>query len=149
LERNDPTKGRIRISADPDILRWGYTPNGNFTLKEGYNLQENFQNIQKEHIWEIIWKSKFWPKISTFLWLLVQNKILTWDNLRRRGFIGPSIFHLCQQQEETMEHLLNHCPFSELIWNQAAQSMRRTRRERNNIINTIKTGDLAPTKVPS
>jgi hypothetical protein len=66
-------------------------------------------------------------KISTFLWLLVQNKILTWDNLRQRGFIGPSIFHLCQQQEETMEHILNQCPFSGLIWDQASQCMRRTK----------------------
>jgi hypothetical protein len=129
---------KIWFSSDPDILRWGYTPNGNFTLKEGYSLQENFQNNKREHIWTTIWKSKLWPKISTFLWLMVQNKILTWDNLRRRGFIGPSICHLCQLQEETMEHLLNHCPYNELIWTQAAQSMRRTNRERNNITNTLK-----------
>jgi hypothetical protein len=37
-----------------------------------------------------------------------------------------------------MEHIINQCPFSELIWDHASKHMRRTRRERNNIINTIK-----------
>jgi hypothetical protein len=77
------TQRRIRKSTDQDILRWGYTPHGSFTLKEGYTLQEKFHNLQKDSIWTTIWKSKLWPKISTFLWLLLQNKILTWDNLQR------------------------------------------------------------------
>jgi hypothetical protein len=75
------TQRRIRKSTDPDILRWGYTPHGIFTLKEGYTLQENFHNLQKDSIWTTIWKSKLLPKISTFLWLLLQNNILTWDNI--------------------------------------------------------------------
>jgi hypothetical protein len=37
-----------------------------------------------------------------------------------------------------MEHLLNNCPISEEIWNQATQLMRRTKRANNNIINTIR-----------
>jgi hypothetical protein len=102
----------------------------NFTLKEGYILQEKFQTLQKYHIWTTVWKSKFWPKISMFLWLLLQKKILTWDNLQRRGFIGPLIFHLYYQQAETMEHLLNNSILSEEIWNQATQLMRRTNRSK-------------------
>jgi hypothetical protein len=47
----------ICINIDPDILRWGQTPHGIFTLKEGYTLQEKFQNIKKYSIWETIWKS--------------------------------------------------------------------------------------------
>jgi hypothetical protein len=107
-----PPRGKIHISDGSDILRWGYSPMGMFTVKEAYFLHENFHTQPKEHIWNIIWKSKLWPKISTFLWLMVQNRILTWDNLRKRGFIGPSICHLCQQQEETMEHIFNQCPLS-------------------------------------
>jgi ribonuclease HI len=37
-----------------------------------------------------------------------------------------------------MEHLLNNCPLSENIWNQATQLMRRTKRVKNNIISTIR-----------
>jgi hypothetical protein len=108
-----------------------------FSVKEAYYLHENFHMQPKGHIWNIIWKSKLWPKISTFLWLMAQNRILTWDNLWKWGFVGPSICHLCQQQEETMEHLLNQCPLSGEIWDQVAQIMRRSNRNRDSIINTI------------
>jgi hypothetical protein len=137
---------RIRTSNDPDILRWGHSPHGNFTLKEGYTLQEGFQSLPKDPIWTTVWKSKFWPKISMFLWLLLQNKILTWDNLQKRGFIGPSICHLCHQQAETMEHLLNNCTISVEIWDHATQLLRRTNRDKGNIINTIRNWGSGPYK---
>jgi hypothetical protein len=136
--RDTVRQRKICISEDLEILRWGYTPTGTLTIKEGYHLQENFHNQLKEHLWNIIWKSKLWPKVSTFLWILVQNRILTWDNVRKRGFMGPSIFHLCQQPEETMEHILNQFPSSGIIWDQGSQIMRKNNRERNNIINTIR-----------
>jgi hypothetical protein len=59
------------------------------------------------------------------------------DNLKKRGFIGPSIFHLCQQKEESIEHLFNQCSICGEIWDQASQIMRKTNRERDNIIKTI------------
>jgi hypothetical protein len=80
---------KICISTDKDILRWGYSTTGTFTIKEAYQIQENFHNQEKDHIWHIIWKTKLWPKVSTFLWLLVQNRLLTWDNLRKEASLGP------------------------------------------------------------
>jgi hypothetical protein len=121
------TQSRFQKTIDQDILRWGYTPHGSFTLKEGYTLHEKFQNLQKDGISTTIWKSKISPKISTFLSLLLQKKILTWDNLQRFGFIGPSICYLCHLEVETMEHLLNNSPFSENIWKRATLFMRRTK----------------------
>eukprot|EP00253_Pinus_taeda_P021775 PITA_21775 len=41
------------------------------------------------------------------MWLVQHRKILTWDNIRKRGILGPSRCQLCEAQEETMEHLLN------------------------------------------
>ena len=40
--------------------------------------------------WRKIWNPKLWPKISTFLRLLSHRRILTWDNLLKPGFYGPS-----------------------------------------------------------
>ena len=71
---------------------------------------------------------KTWLKISTFLWLVVHNNILTQDNLWKRGFIGPSWCHLCGQEEETQNHLLNICPYSSCIWNHNASIMRMSDR---------------------
>jgi hypothetical protein len=61
-------------------------------------------------IWGKIWNLRHWPKITLFLWLVSHSSILTWDNLLKRGFVGPSLCILCGEAEETMNHLLNTCP---------------------------------------
>jgi hypothetical protein len=35
------------------------------------------------------------------------GEILTWDNLTKRGFVGPWICHLCPKEGKHMENLLN------------------------------------------
>ena len=38
--------------------------------------------------------------------------LMTWDNLLRKGWKGPNIYHLCCTEVETVQHLLVECPFS-------------------------------------
>ena len=88
-------KRQIQHSDERDILRWGYEEKGTFTTREAYNI------IIKEHLvkgplWSKVWDPTIWPKVSTFLWLLCQNKILTWDNLGKRNYHGPSLCPSCR-----------------------------------------------------
>jgi hypothetical protein len=88
--------GKTRLAKENLQPTWtGYSllgslSYGTFTIKEAYGLKAQFHLQPKDKIWSVIWKSNLWPKVNIFLWLLVQNRILTWDNLRKRGFIGPS-----------------------------------------------------------
>jgi len=122
-------------------LRWGYTPAGVFTIKEACTIQGNQQEPEKAPIWSKVWHPALWPKISIFLWLLAHNRALTWDNLRRRGFLGPSCCALCLQAEETKEHLFNACPYSQQVWDFGAQIMRKSSRNRSCINSTIENWD--------
>jgi exonuclease III len=117
---------RIPSRNGPDILRWGYATAGTFTIKEAYSIYSNPQAVDKAAIWRKAWNPALWPKVSTFLWLIIHNRALTWDNLRKRGFIGPSLCVLCCQHEETKEHLFNGCQYSQRVWDQSAQIMRKT-----------------------
>jgi hypothetical protein len=65
----------------PDILRWGYSTAGTFTIKEAYFTTGQSPRKNKEPIWSKVWNPALWPKVSTFLWLVVHNRALTWDNL--------------------------------------------------------------------
>jgi hypothetical protein len=58
-------------------------------------------------------------KIDMFVWTLAHRSILTGENLRRRGWEGPSRCPLCIQEEETSDHLLLKCPFAKEVWNLA------------------------------
>eukprot|EP00253_Pinus_taeda_P002060 PITA_02060 len=108
-------KRRILKEDGPDSLRWGYEEKGTFTSKEAYHILIK-GNYIKDKIWKRIWQPPIWPKISTFLWLLTHNRILTWDNLRKRKFAGPSICLNCKIEEESAAHLMHLCPLSHRIW---------------------------------
>eukprot|EP00253_Pinus_taeda_P008595 PITA_08595 len=108
-------KRKILKETEQDKLRWGYEEKGTYTTKEAYLLILKDQ-LTKDKLWEKIWSPPIWPKISTFLWLLSHNRILSWDNLRKRKFEGPSICLNCKMEEESAVHLMQLCPFSRKIW---------------------------------
>jgi hypothetical protein len=50
------------------------------------------------------------------MWLLLVKKILTWENLVKRGFLGPSKCVLCGNNDENASHLFVDCSFTKDIW---------------------------------
>ena len=56
------------------------------------------------------------PKVNIFFWILLQNKILTLDNLKKRGFFIVNHCVLCKNDEESVDHIMLHCPFSSMVW---------------------------------
>ncbi|KAF5455272.1 hypothetical protein F2P56_024868, partial [Juglans regia] len=67
--------------------------------------------------WKNIWRSKAPTKAAFFVWTAALGKILTIDNLRRRGLIITDWCCLCRNSGETVDHLLLHCEFARGIWN--------------------------------
>jgi hypothetical protein len=88
-------KRKIPKIEGNDILRWGYGTQGTFNTKEAYQLKTQSNHLPASQIWQKIWSLKHWPKITLFLWLISHSSVLTWDNLRKRGFLGPSFCILC------------------------------------------------------
>lgn len=64
----------------------------------------------------IYWKAKCPPKIIHFAWLVFYNKNLSWDNLRKRYWHGPSRCSVCKYDEETNLHMFIKCPVIQRIW---------------------------------
>lgn len=77
-------------------------------------------------------------KINLLMWLVYHKKIMTSDNIRKRGVLGPSRCHLCEVQEETMEHLLKRCIFTSWLWDIFATTFQQSDRDNRSIINTLK-----------
>jgi hypothetical protein len=53
---------------------------------------------------------------------------------------------LYHQQEETKEHLFNGCNYSQSVWDQSAQTMRRSGQHRGSINETIEHWDSSSYK---
>eukprot|EP00253_Pinus_taeda_P003415 PITA_03415 len=133
---NELQKRRILKETEQDKLRWGYEEKGTYTTKEAYLITLKDQ-LTKDKLWEKIWSPPIWPKISTFLWLLSHNRVLTWDNLRKRKFEGPSICLNCKKEEETVVHLMQLCPFSRKIWEKVTFRCQKEGRELGDLNNTL------------
>lgn len=63
-----------------------------------------------------IWPKRLIPKIGFFSWATAQYRILTQDNLQRRGFALANKCVLCYDNEESMDHLLLHCNYSREVF---------------------------------
>jgi hypothetical protein len=137
LWQEEMAKRKIPSIAGEDILIWGYRPQGTFNTRESYELKAPLDPLPNKKPWCKLWSLKHWPKITLFLWLMNHSSILTWDNLVRRGFAGPSICLLCGEAEETMNHLLNSCHYTTQIWDQVVLIMRTSDRCRDSILTTI------------
>jgi hypothetical protein len=53
---------------------------------------------------------------SGFIWLVALNRCWTADRLSIRGLLHPSMCVLCDQHEESIDHILVACPESRQLW---------------------------------
>jgi len=130
-------KRKIIVSEEEEQLRWDRKNGGELNLKEewfyiiGQDQEDSAQQLEN------IWSRPQWPKIKMFEWLVLHNQILTWENLRKMGFIGPSRCHLCQDKEETTNHLLDESNYTAELWDWAVCIYCQSNRIRGNISATI------------
>jgi hypothetical protein len=59
--------------------------------------------------WKSIWKVKVPVRVSFFAWTAAFGRILTVDNLRKRGLIVVDWCSMCKRSGESIDHLLLHC----------------------------------------
>jgi hypothetical protein len=116
----------IQLTTRSDELKWtGGDSSGQLTVKNVYNALSS--KLWKNKIGG--WRKKLWSwdcpqKIKLFAWLVIENKILTWKNLQKRGWMGPGICHLCKGKRESGKHLFVNCPFTISVWERIKMALK-------------------------
>eukprot|EP00253_Pinus_taeda_P022943 PITA_22943 len=128
---------KIKVRNGEDILRWGKTMKGTFSVKEAYYLTGSQERAEENIEWKIIWDGKWWPKIALFAWLVGKERILTWDKIQKRGLNDPSKCSLCNQENETQDHILNNCGYATQIWEETRKLYGKEKRDPRDIKSTI------------
>ncbi|KAE8778192.1 hypothetical protein D1007_48961 [Hordeum vulgare] len=105
---------RAILSPEPDKLTWKWTTNGSYTARSCY--QATFHGSIACRSWKLIRKSWAPPKVRFFHCLASQDRCWTTERLARHGLTHHPRCLLCDQEPESMQHLLLACPFTKQTW---------------------------------
>ena len=97
-----------------DVLSWKNSKNGSFSIRSLYG---SFSRASSDPFpWSMIWRSWALMRVSFFTWEASWNRILTIDQLKRRGWNMPNRCYLCKGEEETSDHLILFCKKATMLW---------------------------------
>lgn len=102
---------QVSLSDQEDKIVWNLG-------KKGFSVNPMYKKKMEDQIlisYKFLWKSKLPHKIKVFFWLVVRNKILTKDNLKKRNWIG-SLDCCFYGVDESIDHLFFHCPIAKYMW---------------------------------
>jgi hypothetical protein len=97
-----------------DKMRWCLNRQGVF------DSRSYFQALHAPGVvafpWKIIWGVKSPRRVAFFMWTVAWGRILTCDNLRKRGFVLASWCCMCKGDDESVDHLFIHCWAARRLW---------------------------------
>ncbi|KAK9913636.1 hypothetical protein M0R45_037446 [Rubus argutus] len=108
-----------------DRMIWPMEKSGKYTVRSGYHFLHNpIATIPKsssshginKKVWSIIWGIDTLPKIKHFLWRVLTNSLPTGLNLYRRKLLKSPICSICGEFEESVEHCILLCAWTECTW---------------------------------
>ena len=85
------------------MLSWTASKCGGFSVKSLYSILE--PGISPLFPSGSIWRASVSPKVAFFVWEASWGKVLTLEQLQRRGYSLANKCFLCLFEVETMDHL--------------------------------------------
>jgi hypothetical protein len=108
----------IQFSEEEDEMVWHFNSNGVYSSQSLYKVI-NFRGIQPVHV-SAVWHLKIPPRVHFFLWLVINNRALTRDNLAKRRKVEDDSCLFCSEKE-TINHLFFDCAIAKQCWNMISE----------------------------
>ena len=81
------------------------------SMYKGFDISPTFDFPDR-----LVWNPIVPPKIGVFAWEVAWGKVLTLDQLKRRGMTFANRCFMCEEEKKTIDHLLIHCKSVKLLW---------------------------------
>ncbi|RVX13511.1 putative ribonuclease H protein [Vitis vinifera] len=102
-----------RITLEEDLVFWKGGKNGQFGVKNAYNLL--ISPIISVFPKNDIWVDRVPTKLAFFVWEVAWGKVLNLDRLQKRRWQLPNRCFLCGSEEENVNHLLIYCTVAKVL----------------------------------
>ena len=101
-----------------DRLVWRGDPKGAFSVKSAYQiLTQQTAYVPMDSIYRALWQAKAMPKALITAWRVILDRLPTTANLIRRGVpVVSSVCVMCNQLQETSQHLFLDCVVTQRVW---------------------------------
>ena len=103
---------KIRPFQEDYLILKETMPNG-FSIRLMYRKLMHF--LPTDFPWRFIWNPIVPLKLGFFAWEASWGKVLTLYQLKRRGIPLVNWYFLCEEEEETIDHLLIHCSRAKML----------------------------------
>ena len=107
-----PPKDTVENEEDQPV--WKHSQTGSFTIASAWEKLRDRKAQNPLH--QVIWYAGHIPRQSFILWLASQNRLQTLDRLRKVGITERTHCVLCNQDEETHNHLFFQCNYTKAVW---------------------------------
>jgi hypothetical protein len=79
----------VELTMEDDSVRWALTSHGQFIVHSLY-VHWSFPEVRDLKM-EELWHSKLPLKIKNFVWLVLQNRVQTANNMGRKNWKGSKL----------------------------------------------------------
>ena len=108
-----------------DVLIWRSTAKGVFLVRSAYHMQKELE--ERGHaesssggrcsgVWSKIWKLPVPNVEKEFLWRASHEILPTRADLYKRKIVASPLCPMCEQEDETANHILWNCPSAADVW---------------------------------
>ncbi|KAJ4795769.1 RNA-directed DNA polymerase (reverse transcriptase)-related family protein [Rhynchospora pubera] len=103
----------LNLNSEKDSIFWNLDSRGFYSVRSLYSFLNNLGiTCNLNHT---VWPIKVPLKAKLLLWLILNNKILTLDNLQKKGWQGPNKCVFCDNLE-SVDHIFLNCPSASNFW---------------------------------
>jgi hypothetical protein len=104
----------VALSDQPDTFAWRLTADQNYSAASAYGAM--FFGSSPILGAKQLWKTAAPPRVRFFFLLNLHGRCWTGDRRFRHGLQQSNACILCDQEPETMDHILLGCAFTREVW---------------------------------